>query len=76
MAPGEPGAIRCSRSRVPLGGAYLAGNDGAERNKNQEQQQLLHDDLLGGLVAALYPVAGWPRAGPGEGVRMRCTFTP
>ena len=37
-----------------LGGAYLAGNDGAERNKHQEQQQLLHDDLLGGLVAALY----------------------
>ena len=60
---------------VPLGGAYLGGNDGAERNQNQDQQQLLHDDLLGGLVAALYPVAGWPRCGPGGGVRTRCTFT-
>jgi len=37
-----------------LCGADLAGNRGTERNEHQKQQELLHDDLLGGLVSAAY----------------------
>jgi hypothetical protein len=46
LGPGEAG--RGGRDD-PLGGQLLLGDDGAKGEHDDEQHELLHPDLLGGL---------------------------